>query len=141
MKKSILTLLLLFFVLFCFAQTGTLKGKITDKKTGELLPFVNISLMQNGKPVGGTSSNINGIYSLKNLDEGVYDLRFSYIYTKYYVKNISICNNEVSIIDVKIIKSKMKLPSCNFGNNNRIDIYKMSSGQVWTREQIQNFTW
>lgn len=45
------------------AQTTRVKGRVTDKATGEPLPFVNISFL--GTKIG-TTSNIDGYYTLES---------------------------------------------------------------------------
>lgn len=51
----------LFFSTFAFAQTQTVKGKITDSQTGEALPGVNV--VEKGT-TNGTVTNVDGVYSI-----------------------------------------------------------------------------
>ena len=46
---------------FHLAQTTSIEGRVFDGETGSTLPFVTISFK--GEPVG-TTSDINGVYSL-----------------------------------------------------------------------------
>jgi hypothetical protein len=73
---TILFLLLLVPALTLAGTTGKLKGKVTDKATGEPLIGANVI-------VGGTSfgaaTDINGEYSISNLEAGTYDVKCSYI--------------------------------------------------------------
>ena len=56
-----------------FPQTfGTLQGKITDKKTKEELPFVNVVIEVGGSQHGGSASDINGKYVIKPVTPGTY---------------------------------------------------------------------
>jgi outer membrane receptor protein involved in Fe transport len=74
MKKKIITLFV-FVVLLAvqtFAQaTGKIAGTVTDKKTGEKLPGVNIMLK--GTTIGA-ATNINGYYVILNIPAGSYDV-------------------------------------------------------------------
>ena len=56
-KKIILTFIAIAAVSAGFSQagTGTLKGQITDKSTGETLPFVNLIVLQNGTQKAGAA--------------------------------------------------------------------------------------
>lgn len=53
----------------------TLHGRITDKKTGQPLPFVNILINQQNS---GTSSDVDGYFRIVS-NEAVEQLRFSYV--------------------------------------------------------------
>ena len=59
--------------------TGSLKGKITDAKSGELLPFVNVVLERQGTQVTGGASDFNGEYFIKPIEPGVYDVVVTYV--------------------------------------------------------------
>ena len=57
---------------FSFAQsTGTINGKVTDQKTGDALPFVNIVVKGTST---GAASDVSGNYEIKNLAPGTYTL-------------------------------------------------------------------
>jgi len=55
--------LITFFV--SFSQNTVVSGKITDKKTGESLPFVNITVNTQNSHFTGTMSDDRGEYSIK----------------------------------------------------------------------------
>ncbi|MFZ4398748.1 MAG: TonB-dependent receptor [Bacteroidales bacterium] len=74
------------------AQTGIIKGKITDKTTKQALPGVTVLIKGTQS---GTSTDISGIFMLKNINEGVYTIVISYI--GYQVKTLS---------DIQILKNK-----------------------------------
>ena len=74
MKIRITIFLFIFSIVSAFAQTGTIKGKITDKNTGESLIGVNVVYAE-GK---GTVTDIEGNYSLQ-LEYGKYELIVSYV--------------------------------------------------------------
>jgi len=60
-----------------FAQTrGNIRGTISEQKSGDLLPFANVSIV--GKTVG-TASNINGEYQLLNVSPGEYQIKVLYM--------------------------------------------------------------
>lgn len=77
MKKTFL-LLLLNFTLFSFSYgQATIKGKVTDKKNGETLIGVTISL--ESKPGVGVTTDLDGNYTLILPDASVQTLVISYI--------------------------------------------------------------
>lgn len=61
MIKKTLTLLLIFFVTFCYSQNTVIKGYIIDAKTNDSIPYVNIGVLKKGI---GTVSEFNGSFTL-----------------------------------------------------------------------------
>ena len=67
MKKTFTVSLLLAFIfpaIIFGGTTGKLTGKVTDKKTGEGLPFVNVVL--EGTSIGA-QSDLDGKYTILNM--------------------------------------------------------------------------
>ncbi|MER3523485.1 MAG: hypothetical protein C4326_05300 [Ignavibacteria bacterium] len=65
-------MVLVLVVFSAFAQTtGTIEGKVTDKRTGDPLPYVNIVVK--GTTIGA-ATNVDGRYEIKNLAPGTYTL-------------------------------------------------------------------
>ena len=50
--------------IYSFPQDYTIKGTISDKKSKETIPMVNIVLKSNDNIIKGAVSNMNGEYSL-----------------------------------------------------------------------------
>ncbi len=59
-----------------FAQTGTIKGKITDKQTGETLPGATIVVEGTAH---GAAADVNGDYTIEGVPAGRYQLVARYI--------------------------------------------------------------
>ena len=70
-RKIYLTAILGLFSVIAFAQTGTLKGIITDRSTGDPVSFANVIIEKNGNQSGGTSTDINGNFTIKPLMQAV----------------------------------------------------------------------
>lgn len=58
---------------------GALSGQISDGKTGEPLPYVNLTLLLNGSPMYQTTTDIDGRYAIKPVKAGNYSIRAEYI--------------------------------------------------------------
>ena len=85
-----------------FAQ-GTMKGTITDAKTKEPLPFVNIVVKQDGKQVHGGQTDFDGIYTIKPLAVGKYDIEVSYVgYNRYVQTGINVKASGFTVVDVAL---------------------------------------
>lgn len=82
---------------------GSLQGKISDSESGESIPFANIVVMKNGKQVQGCSSDLDGIYKLKGLAPGLYDLMVSVVgYTKEEKSQILVKASKVLFVDFRL---------------------------------------
>jgi hypothetical protein len=103
MKKKIITLFV-FVVLFAaqtFAQaTGKIAGTVTDKKTGEKLPGVNIMLK--GTTIGA-ATNINGYYVIINIPAGSYDVVCKMVgYQTVIQKDVKVVSGLTTKLNFKI---------------------------------------
>ncbi len=75
-KITILFSLLLLPVMMYAANTGKLKGKVTDLQTGE--PLIGVNVLVVGTNFGA-ATDVNGEYTINLLDPGVYEVRASYL--------------------------------------------------------------
>ena len=102
-KRVYLMFFSLLFSAAALAQSGTLKGKITDKNTGETLPFVNVVVERNGSQNGGTATDFDGEYSIKPLDPGTYTIKASFIgYTAVEITGVIVSSNKITFQDIKM---------------------------------------
>jgi hypothetical protein len=102
-KLIILSLVLNFFV-FTYtisAQTHTITGNIKDFKSGTPMQGVTVALYSktNQKVLGGTSSNENGLFTLKSsFKEKDILIRFSFIgYETKQIDSIDFLNNKADL--------------------------------------------
>ena len=85
---------------------GTLRGKVLDKGTGEPLPFVNIVLELNGVQKYGGSTDFDGVYTVKPVTPGSYDLKVSFVgYKPQLQKGVVINGGNITFLDVKLTSS------------------------------------
>ncbi|MBN2354957.1 TonB-dependent receptor [candidate division KSB1 bacterium] len=75
-KQIYLCLILISSYSLIWAQGTRITGRVTDKKTGEILPGVNILVMGTYK---GAVSDMAGSFEIKGLTPGDYDLKASII--------------------------------------------------------------
>jgi hypothetical protein len=78
-RKIILAILIIIFShLSGTAQnlTSTLKGKVIDVASEAPIPFATVTLL-NTSPIIGTSTDINGEFTIKNIPVGRYDIKVS----------------------------------------------------------------
>ncbi|MGJ8744723.1 TonB-dependent receptor domain-containing protein [Polaribacter sp.] len=74
-------------------KPGVIKGKVIDKSTKEVLPYVNIVIRDFAKKIltGGITDE-NGLFEIKDIPKGKSLVEVQYIGFKLYSKKISITN-------------------------------------------------
>ncbi len=81
----------LLFTGLAFGQSGNISGKIIDSQTGKPLPYSNVLLLSTGF---GASAKGDGTYIIRNIPEGKYTIRVSYIGYKKIEKTIEVIGNK-----------------------------------------------
>jgi iron complex outermembrane receptor protein len=91
----------LFLTYGSYAQTtGSIKGKVTDRKTGSALPFVNVVVKGTNH---GASTKEDGEFEIKGLTPGRYVLVVSIIgHETALVEGVDVVAGEVAIRNVSI---------------------------------------
>ncbi|MBQ9417022.1 MAG: TonB-dependent receptor [Bacteroidales bacterium] len=101
--------LLLLAEVVALAQ-GTMKGTITDAKTKEPLPFANVIAKQDGKQVLVGVSDFDGIYTIKPLPVGKYDLEVRSVgYATVVRQGINVTASGFTVVDVELNPSATML--------------------------------
>ena len=95
----------LFAVLTVHAQVGagSLKGKITDKITGEPLPFVNVVIENRGTQVSGGATDFDGEYFIKPIAPGTYDVIVTYVgYQPRKEVGVVVNSNTIAFLNMQL---------------------------------------
>jgi len=96
-------LLSIFLLLFSVkGYSGTIKGSITDKQSGE--PLVGAVVMLHGTQYGA-ATGLDGSYEIKNVPAGEYDFEIMYASFETYKEHISVKDGETLTISNKLIPS------------------------------------
>ena len=107
--KRILILLSLLAAIGVQAQ-GCLKGTVTDAKSGEPLPFVNVSVFQDGKQVHGGATDWDGIFTIKPLAAGKYDIEINAVgYYRYRREGVRVKPTGFTVIEIQLNPSPSNL--------------------------------
>jgi outer membrane receptor protein involved in Fe transport len=110
MKKLLLLFLTFFSGLFFIAfagTTGKITGTVTDAKTGEALPFVNIIIEGTNL---GAATDIDGNYVILNIPPGKYNVKAQYIgYQPVLVENASVSIDLTTTLDFTLSESAVEL--------------------------------
>lgn len=102
------TALFIFLTLHVFSvaaqSVGKIAGKVTDKKTGEALIGLTVKVQGSTK---GTSTDVEGRYSIPGLTAGKHTLVFSYIgYSSKSVSDIIVKASQVTNTDIVMEESE-----------------------------------
>ncbi len=99
--KVFLALFLLFSSQSVYSQSkGSISGKVTDKTTNEELIGANVIV---AGTAFGASTDIDGNFTVRNLPEGTYSLKVSFIsYRPLLIEGIKVTDKNQSRVDVSL---------------------------------------
>ena len=126
-RKVLLTFGLLLVAELAALAQGTMKGTIIDAKTKEPMPMVNVVAKQDGKQVLVGVTDFDGIYTIKPLPVGKYDIEVRFVgYTTYVRTGIDVKASGFTVVDVELNPSttvleaveivEQKVPVIEIGN-------------------------
>lgn len=97
-------ILLLLTSMVAAQETGSIVGKLIDKEVnGGPLAFANVLIKGTTK---GTTSDIDGLYEIADLDPGIYTVVYSYLgYGTVEIPNVKVEAGKVANIDVPLSAS------------------------------------
>jgi len=90
------------------ANHGSLSGKITDNKTAQPLPGVNVILVQT---LLGASSDLNGNFSVKRIPAGNYQVKVTMMGYKAQTIQVTIQAGETANVDFKLEETAIETPT------------------------------
>ena len=109
-RKVLLTIGLLLVANVAVLAQGTLKGVITDAKSKEPVPFVNIVAKQNGQQVRGGQTDFDGKYTITPLSVGKYDIEVSCVgYKKYTRPNVQVSASGFTVVNVELTSDAINI--------------------------------
>lgn len=86
-----------------FAQSGIIKGKVTDKDTKQPIPFTNVALLVSDTVATGSTSDFDGIYIIYDVPPGAYDLKASFVgYKTLTVKDVVVKAGQITFYDFEM---------------------------------------
>lgn len=108
--KRILILLSLLAAIGVQAQ-GCLKGTVTDAKTGEPLPLVNVLVLKDGVQVHGGITDFDGVFTIKPLDTaGTYVIEICHVgYYRYRREGVRVKPTGLTVLEIQLGPSPSNL--------------------------------
>ena len=109
MHKNIIIFVITFLIsLGVSAQSGTLKGTVSDAITGETIPMANIVVKSDGVTVIGGASDFDGNFTIKPINPGRYSVEISFIgYATIIQNNVLISPNKIKCLLIWSAKSEI----------------------------------
>jgi hypothetical protein len=92
---------MLLLPVFLHAQTGKIKGTVTDQATGD--PLIGANILVIGTSFGA-ATDVNGNFEIRNLQAGTYSVRASYVgYQSQVVSNIRLTSGLTTEVDFNLL--------------------------------------
>lgn len=89
------------------AQNSSIRGQITDAKSGETLIGVNVIITGT---TNGTATDLDGNYTIDGLEPGTYSITITYIsYTQQIINDIELKAGESRVINVLLATAENEL--------------------------------
>ena len=118
MRKLTLSLLLLVLSIVSFAQTGTIKGVITDSNSGETLVGTTILIQGTTQ---GTITNFDGEYVIPNLAPGTYNLVVSFISYESQIIKATVEENKETVVNLALASATLDIDEVKVVAKKRTD--------------------
>ena len=100
MNRLTVFLLSYLFSASLFAQSGIIKGKVTNSINKEPIAFVTIAV--EGTTTGGTSDD-NGDYTITGLNPGIYNLKVNFIgYKPLTIYEVQVRNANATFVNIEM---------------------------------------
>lgn len=141
--KKLFILLLSLSCLTSFAQTGVIRGTITDKQSEKTIPGVTIELL--GNPSINNITDEKGNFELLNVPLGRQTIRVSFMgYESSTVPDIDVTSGKEVIISVSLIEKFNTLEEVvivSDGNNKAKSINKLAAVSVrqFSPEEVNRY--
>lgn len=119
---------------------NSIKGIVIDKKTGEPIPFANISVKKDGKILFGSTTDFDGNYTIKPVQSGTYDVEVTFIgYTTHRKTNVVVNGGSSRYLNF-YLEHGIKLDAVNIIAYNKplFEKDQTTVNHTITREELSN---
>lgn len=143
MKTFFVLVIIIFSSQFAISQidsTGSIEGKVTSNASKQPLLFANISIYKTGSatPESGTETDLDGNYSISNLDDGLYDIEVGYVgYSSKKVMKIKVIPNQTTIFNIELSDGVCTCPYIEPYEEPVIRLDFMTRGRVYTSDDLR----
>ena len=104
--RTLVPVLAFFITLGATAQTGTIRGFVYDKGSGEPIIFTNVVLKGT---TTGAATDVNGFYSISRVQPGTYTLMVTYLGYDTLEKQVTVARDQILTEKLFITKSAIQM--------------------------------
>jgi hypothetical protein len=133
-KQLLLSLIFVLITSFSFAQTGSVRGFVYDKTTGEPVIFTNVMLKGTNY---GSSTDVNGYFVISKVPKGNYSLRVSFMGYDENLTPVKITPNAITTVRIEIQPSSKILNAVEISaekqsarTESQVSIEKITSKEI-----------
>ncbi|WP_462281713.1 carboxypeptidase-like regulatory domain-containing protein [Salinivirga cyanobacteriivorans] len=110
LRKILYVVLALISASALYAQSGSIKGTVTDAEKNEPVPFANVVVERNGNQITGTITDVNGNYTLKPVPAGRFTVLVSSVgYQKKQINGVLVNADKIRFLDIEMASTSVKL--------------------------------
>jgi hypothetical protein len=106
MKKLLILIFTIVTTLVSAQTTGSLRGFVYDKETGEPMMFSNV-VLENTQI--GTTTDVNGYFVLSKIKSGTYNIKVTSLGYETYIESIKVEKNKVVALKIELSPSATEL--------------------------------
>ncbi len=106
MKKLLILIFTIVTTLVSAQTTGSLRGFVYDKETGEPMMFSNV-VLENTQI--GTTTDVNGYFVLSKIKAGSYSIKVTSLGYETYIESIKVEKNKVVALKIELSPSATEL--------------------------------
>lgn len=136
--NRLITILFLLLLLpaMALAQSGKLRGQITDQETGEALVGANVIVVGTSY---GAATDVNGEYIILNLIPGTYEVKASYIgYQAKTISNVRINADLTTGLDFQIPAEGIQVGTVEIvAQKPLVNKYNTNANRITTSDDIE----
>jgi hypothetical protein len=106
MKKLLILIFTIVTTLVSAQTTGSLRGFVYDKETGEPMMFSNV-VLENTQI--GTTTDVNGYFVLSKIKSGTYNIKVTSLGYETHIESIKVEKNKVVALKIELSPSATEL--------------------------------
>lgn len=110
LRKILYVVLALISASALYAQSGSIKGTVTDAGTKEPVPFANVVVERDGNQITGTMTDFDGNYTLKPVPSGKFNVLVSSVgYQKKQLNGVLVNVDRISFLDIQVTSASIQI--------------------------------